>query len=202
MGKYIIYLIFSLSIFLFSCIHSKNQGNEIQHTTKVVNECPQNSDTLYDRMVILKALADSLNVSMPDFYLQSSEDFFKASEGISLGFFVWDLVDTSNNRRYHLNHCIEFYDKHVYHFAHGGYKFSFSHIAYIENGNITVFRAVNCKNRGHEISEVIKFLEEKYKDNPQRDIILNNVRNYRHFGYFLRGYTEELGCGEVDIDGL
>lgn len=157
--------------------------------------CPPNKDSNYDRMKVLNTLAAYLNTSIPEFSLQdSTRGFSVTSDGRTMRFFVWDLVDTLNQD---FRQCIEFSEGHIYHFTHGGYSGSFSHIAYLEEGEIIIFESINCKNRGqHSLEDVLSFLNQKLEGNPQKKEIIINVKNYRHFGYYFGKELRSLGCEE------
>lgn len=139
-------------------------------------------DTLYlnDKTVVF--LADILNQSIPD-------TIFKVKFGISdyggpTKFFIFDLTDTCNNT-FSSNGRIYFINHHVYHFAPYDMPFSYSHIAYFDDGEIKVFRSLNCPEKGNTIDEVIHYLERELVDNSKKIEILFRVKHYRSYGKYL-----------------
>lgn len=115
----------------------------------------------------------------------------------SIGFFVQDLTDLSNSG-ISLENCIDFINNHIYHFAPIKYRLSYSNIAYLEEGNVKIFRAVNCKDKGDSLDDVLNYLNEKLIDNTSKEEILNRVKNYRKYGSYSTVDARYLECEEID----
>lgn len=65
--------------------------------------------------------------------------------------------------------------------------YSQSHIAYFEHGVIRkIFKSVNCTDRGDNIKDVLTFADEKLKNCPNKKNILENISNYRKYGFYIR----------------
>lgn len=165
---------------------------------QVKNECLANSDQLYHRKKVIKQLAKILNKSIPE-----RKDVYKTGYDITeddkspAGFFIYDLTDTAN-KDITSTGCIEFTENHVYHFAPFDYAFSLSHLVILENGNLKVFRSINCKDRGDKIEEVIAYLNQKLANDKNKDEILERVKDYKKYGkYFKMDNYSTLVCQAV-----
>ena len=152
------------------------KNRDITSVREQAQKCPENHDSLYNRLDVFTIFANVLNE-------RNNNKRFGVTNVISArGFQIFDLVDTSNFQA-KSDDCIYFYDRHVYRFVSILLKESHSNIAYLENGEITIFRSVNCG--GDKIEDIIVFLEKKYINNQDKDIILNRVENYRKFGNYI-----------------
>jgi hypothetical protein len=80
---------------------------------------------------------------------------------------------------------IEFKNNHVYHFASIDSPFSFSNIAVLEDGKLKIFKAVNCEGKGDSLEDVIRYLNDRVKQDPRRNEIINQVRNFREYGVYV-----------------
>lgn len=150
---------------------------------QVKNECSDNSDNLYNRKKVIKQLGNILNKSVPE---NVWGKYGVTESGNSpAGFFIYDLTDVSN-KDINSTGCIEFKENHVYHFAPWDYAFSLSHLVILENGNLKVFRSVNCKDRGDTLEDALAYLDQKLANDKSKDEILERVRNYRKYGKYLR----------------
>lgn len=176
----IIGLILSGNLVLFSkgaFISDKKEALKIFSDT-----CSRNSDPLYDRRKVLDTLASKMNylagyykVNHPTGYSVQSESFYN--------FFVYDLIDTANNSK---KGCVEFLNNHVYHFSSINMRYLYSNVLVLADGRMQFFLGINCKNRINSIDEVIGFLTCHLKNNPQRDVLIDRVRNYKKYGQFYR----------------
>ncbi len=101
----------------------------------------------------------------------------------AIGFFVHDLTDPSNKQTSLLER-VNFINDHVYHFAYIDAPYSFSNIAVLHDGEIKIFKAINCKNSGDEVKDVIKYLSKILSDNENREETIERVKNYRKFGVY------------------
>jgi hypothetical protein len=140
-------------------------------------QCPKNSDALYDRKTLLTKFEETLKTSIPIY------------ENLEYrGFFVYDLTDSPNNflpERYNIpEQCINFIDGHVYHFSALDFENSFSHIAFLENGKVKIFKSVNCINSEDTLSDVIEYAGKTLKKGKQKENTLTRLKNYRRYGFY------------------
>ena len=111
-------------------------------------------------------------------------EVYTMEKGLPNNFFVYDIVDTTNNTINSKN--IKFLENHIYHFAAKKRHYSFSNICIVHKGKIVIYEAVNCKCCGKSINSVIHYLKEHLKvlDNA----LVNRVKNYRNYNDY---YTME-----------
>ncbi len=153
--------------------------------------CSDNPDAVYDRKKILEQLAEILNVSA--FGTRKDEFEFYVKNERPRKFTIFDLTDTLNKGT-PLSDCIKFKNNHVYHFAAIQKRHSFSHIVILEDGNLKVFRSINCKGKGNSLEDVISYLNQKLKDDKDKQSILSRVKNYRKYGIYTTVDTPNLEC--------
>lgn len=144
------------------------------------DDVPQNLDRLYDRDKVLRLLARELIGSIDE----EKRNIFPASRFLvekskANGFFIHDLTDPSNKQTSLMEH-VEFKNKHVYHFAFIDLPFSYSHIVFLQDGELVFFRRVNCSE--DQLQKAIKYLNENLHDD--KDKILNRVAHYRNYGVY------------------
>jgi hypothetical protein len=160
-----------------------------------IKECLPNSESLYDRRQILNQLAEILNKSVPeDRTILGRKGYHVNDEGRGVGFFIYDLTNPSNKETT-LRDCIEFKNNHIYHFAPISKRHSFSHIVVLEDGNLKVFKSINCKDKGDSLEDVINYVSLKLKDDENKDEILNRIKDYRKYGIYTTVDTPNLQCG-------
>ena len=162
-------------------------------------KCEPNFDTRYNRVEVLKIFGTTLNKTAIDYdnAAYSIKKTLKTPKVVNnnerpIGFFVFDLTDTSNKGT-PLGRCMEFKDNHIYHFALIHTPSSYSHLVFLENGNLKIFKAVNCKN-GDSLDDVINYLNRILKDIENKDEILERVRNYREYGIYATVDDDSLRC--------
>ena len=168
-------------------------------------ECRPDPDPRYRRPQILDQMAGILKLSIPKdaiLYSMLHSDW----EGHKLRFFVYDLTDPNNihpeaNKRGPIldASCIRFLDHHVYHFSPFFIPYSFSHIAFLENGELKVFKVLNCEGKGDSLDDVVAYLEQKLKDDEQKDEVISRVKDYRKFGYYFTVDDTYVRCSEVVV---
>ncbi len=147
--------------------------------------CKDNSDDLYDRQQIFNQLADMLNTSIPEYKARLGFGFRVENEE-PVGFGIYDLTDTSN-KYLDENDCVNFIEGHVYNVFPIFHPFSFNHVVILESKVLTNFNSINCIDRGNTIEEVFDFLNQKFSNSsPNREAVLERVKNYREFGKYLR----------------
>ena len=176
--------------------HHLGQKNALQ-------KCRPDPDRRYRRQQILDQMAGILKQSIPKeaiFYSFLHSDW----EGNKLRFFVYDLTEPDNiyseeNKRGSSqdSSCIRFVDRHVYHFSPSFIPYSFSHIAFLENGKLKVFKVLNCEGKGDSVDDVVAYLEKKMKDDKQKDEVISRVKDYRKFGYYFTVDDTLVRCSEV-----
>lgn len=178
--------------------------NRAFNQTQTLKRCPRNSDSLYDREHVLKQLARILNSTATFFYnakylnkLEIHEAAVKNERPVR--FTVYDLTEPSNFGAPLESQCIEFKNTHVYHFSLISTSYSFSHVVILEDGQLKVFKAINCK-KGDRLEDLINYLHQKLKDRKDNDELIDRVRNYRKYGIYSTVDTTALGCEELERD--
>jgi hypothetical protein len=162
--------------------------------------CPPNPDALYDRQKVLEHLAKVLDKSIPGY--RNLYPKVTAKNGRALGFFVYDLTNPVN-KSVESEDCINFENNHIYHFSLFDYSFSFSQIVILENGKLKVFKSINCQNSEDSLEDVLSYLEQKLKDEKDKEKIIERVRAYRKYGsYFRLDNFTTLRCKEVHNTGI
>jgi len=147
-------------------------------------EIPENSDKLYDQGKVLGQLSDILRNSVSE--KVKNEWFswwFSVEESRANGFFVYDLTEPINKQTSLLER-VELKNNHVYHFAFIDAPFSFSNIAILEDGKLKIFKAINCKGKDDSLQDVTAYLNEKLKNDKNKDEIIKRVKNYRSYGVY------------------
>lgn len=150
-----------VSSLLFSFLLNCGQSNEADH---------------------LSSMAKTLNENIPEFKNEFDDQGFYVSNGIPKNFFVFDLIDTAKNI-YPPNKKIELGLNGVYHFAPLRKEFSFSFIAVINNGSLTIFKKINCPQYGDNIAEVLIFVKSNFKTD---EVLERRLMNYRSYGIYFR----------------
>jgi len=173
------------------------------HQTKTIQRCSNNADSLYDRQKVLKQLARILNSTATLFYnakyLNKKEiDEASVKNERPVGFTVYDMTEPSNIGT-PLNQCIEFKNTHVYHFTLIFTPYSFSHVVLLEDGQLKIFKAINCKE-GDRLEDLINYLNQKLKDRKDKDEIINRARNYRSYGIYSAIDDFAVRCEELEKD--
>jgi hypothetical protein len=163
-----------------------------------IEKCPENPDGLYNRQKVLEQLAEILNSAAPGYRKYEASGFYVDDERPRL-FFVHDLTDTSNKGS--SLDCVDFKNNHLYHFAPHYIPFSFSHIVILEDGNLKVFKAINCENSKDRIEDVIIYLNQKLKNGREKDEIISRVKDYRKYGSFITVDDTHITCKEIG-DGV
>jgi hypothetical protein len=169
--------------------------------TEAIKRCSENSDSLYNRQQVLEQLSRILNSTATLFhnnkYLDKKEmDLAAVKNERPAGFSVHDLTDPSNTGT-PLGECIEFKNTHVYHFALIFTPYSFSHVVILEDGQLKVFKAINCK-KGDRLEDLISYLNQKLRDCKDKDEIINRARNYRRYGIYAATDDSSLRCEEQE----
>ena len=154
-------------------------------------KCSENSDSLYNRQKTLEQLAEILNVSV--FGTKKDDFVFGVKNERPSRFTIYDLTEPPNKGT-SLSKCVNFSKSHVYHFSPIQKRYSFSHIVVLEDGNLKVFKSINCKGKGDSLEDVINYVSPKLKDNKNKDEILNRVKNYRKYGIYTTVDTPNLQC--------
>jgi hypothetical protein len=168
---------------------SVQQGDSVANTS-LSHKCGVNSDTLYDRELVLKEL---------DSFLKKSNSYYK--EFSFMGFFVYDLTDPPNfykSERQGVKEegCINFINHHLYHFAPASLPSSTSHILFLEDGKLKVFEAINCPWSKDKLTDVVRYVQEKPKDDQNKENTLTRLKHYRRYGTYWTVDSTEYTCGE------
>lgn len=187
----------------YSQVKPKKNEKSKANSTETITKCEPNQDISYNRVETLKKLGAVLGETTNKYYNANYRIKMKPAKNPKYvlnderpnGFFVYDLTDISNNTLT-FGKCIEFIDKHIYHFANSFTPYSFSHIAILEEGSIKIFKAVNCED-DDRIEEVIKYLDERLKNDESKSEIIKRVRDYRKYGVYGAIDSDSIGCKEV-----
>ncbi|HCA56557.1 MAG TPA: hypothetical protein DEP46_01090, partial [Blastocatellia bacterium] len=115
----------------------------------------------------------------------------------SIGFFVQDLTDLSNSG-ISLDKCIDFIEGHIYHFSPIKRRFSFSHIAFLKGGKLTIFSSINCKDKGDSLDDVLAYLDKKLANRVNKEELLKRVKDFRKYGSYSTVDATHLECEEID----
>lgn len=168
-------------------------------------KCRADPDQRYRRQQIMEQLAGILKKSIPKdaiHFPMLHADW----EGKKLRFFVHDLTEPANihpeekKRGPNLDSsCIRFVDNHVYHFSPFYIPYSFSHIVFLENGELKVFRLMNCEGKGDNLADVLAYLNQRLKNNKDKDEVISRVKDYRKFGHYFTIDDTAVRCREVDV---
>ncbi len=143
-------------------------------------EIPYNSadsDDRYNGMKILRKFNEILDHQSPKLFSYS------VIRKQAIGFFVYDLTDPSNKQTSLLER-VNFINDHIYHFAYIDGPYSFSNIAVLHDGEIKIFRAINCKKKGDDLKDVIKYVNDELKDDKIGTAAIERLHNYRDYGVY------------------
>lgn len=172
-----------LTIILPSTVSSTRE----RYAESDYTQCSNNSDDRYDRQVLLAKLDSTLKNSIPA-YAQFS----------LRGFFVYDLNDPTNKyipaQYAQADACISFINNHVYHFAPIEFAFSESHVAVLKDGQLRVFKSINCKDSKEHLTDVIAYVEKRLKKDGHRKELLTRMRNYRTYGFYMNTDSPRVPC--------
>jgi hypothetical protein len=170
----------------------------------VSEKCPADPDPRYPRQRILDQFANILKQSIPPdakYYGLLNTDW----EGKNLRFFVYDLTDPDNiysdvkAKQSKKALCVNFVDNHVYHFSPFFIPYSFNHIGFLQNGELKVFRLLNCEGKGDSLNDVVNYLDEKLKGDAEKDNVIGRVKEYRKFGDYFTIDDTWVRCEEARV---
>lgn len=174
---------FIMSLFMMSCSSTKSQGKPGDN--KISNCC---SDTLidgkYNRKKVFIEFANTLNLLIPEWGIEK-KGFYVNEKCQLIGSFIWDITDTLNKETT-LNECIALREGHVYHFSPMRKTYSYSNIAILNNGQVRIFKAINCPEKGDKIEDVIQYIKDSVSSIPDQSELLNRLKDYRKYGVYLR----------------
>ena len=158
--------------------------------------CQPNTDALYNRHQVLTSVAEILNNSAPTFRKYEPQGL-EVVDDRPRRFFIYDLTDLSNKGT-PLGSCVELLNKHVYHVAPMYLPYSFSHILFLEDGQLKVFRSLNCDG-GDRIEDVLNYLKANLPNNDKKSETLARVQAYRDHGMYVTIDDRTIRCGEMRI---
>jgi hypothetical protein len=199
-SKIFVVLLISSSAFLITtvCQNTKASDDIVNSRHYSNQKCIENPDALYNRQKILENLAKTLDSSAPEYKKFFNQGFFVKNERGG-GFFIYDLTDTSN-KEISSSDCINFINNHVYHFAPVQMMFSFSHMLILEDGNLKIFKSINCNTKGDTLEDVIEYLSQKLKNDKDKGVIIDRVKKYREFGIYSTVDDTKIRCEEIKND--
>jgi hypothetical protein len=147
----------------------------------LVGSCSSSNNVPSQNLDGVEFLGNILNSAIPRFKdLYDSKGFY-VKDGRPINFFVYDLIDTTNNS-YPAKSPIKLSKNGVYHFSPIRYRISYSHLAIIVDGKIRVFRFLNCDD-GDKIGSVIEYVKENLN---YEDVVINRIINYRSYSKFFK----------------
>jgi hypothetical protein len=156
------------------------------------------SSNEYNKNEVLKEFNVILNDLTSEFSIIVEGGFSNTEEGVPIGYTVYSLNDPNNySKTPYENDGITFLEGHFYHFSPVLMFISYSNIAYLENGKVKIFKAVNCLDRGDDINKVIEFANDKLKNNSNKAEIIERIKNYRQFG---RYHIEDVHSMKIDCE--
>ncbi len=136
---------------------------------------------------VIEEFAAILNRDIPEFREKYDPGGFAVVDGRPVNFFVFNLADTTNifplsspksaTGPFVLN------ARGVYHFAPLRLEVSFSHIGVLDNGQLKVFRFLNCEGKGDSVRDVVKYLTQ---NGSFSDTVIARVQNYRSYGRYFQ----------------
>lgn len=174
---------FIMSLFMMSCSSTKSQSKA--GGNKISNCC---SDTLidgkYNRKKVFTEFANTLNLLIPEWGIDK-KGFYVNEKCQLIGAFIWDITDTLNKETT-LNECITLREGHVYHFSPMRKTYSYSNIAILSNGQVRIFKAINCPEKGDKIEDVIQYIKDSVSSMPDQSELFNRLKDYRKYGVYLR----------------
>ncbi|MDJ1468676.1 hypothetical protein QNI19_26210 [Cytophagaceae bacterium DM2B3-1] len=137
-------------------------------------------------------IIEFLTRTVPEYKIKAKEDFsFEKDNCFIKRVGIYDLTNSPVINTFTNRSEFKLENSHIYHFYVLDPQLSFSHILYIDrNGQFTFFESINCKNRGNTLQEVISYLTHKLATNPQKDQIIERVKNYRN--YYRIGAIDDI----------
>ncbi|MCE7997148.1 MAG: hypothetical protein HEP71_34630 [Roseivirga sp.] len=139
-------------------------------------------------------MTDYLNNALPK--KANGNSRFSNSSVQPKGYFIFDLTDTTNATIKSSGH-IDFREGHVYHFCPFRIWNSVSHIMILHKGELKIFRALNCDNKGDTVDEVLDYLKADYSN--QKELLLR-VENYRSYGLYRKRHGNNSFNCEIYIE--
>lgn len=167
------YIIFLFSLF---CIHY-SLGRAFSTQDQIENYLQEYK---YESSIIMNKMSEVLNDVNKQFKLKGVLKKYSVLESRPIGFFVFDLTDTTNNTE---SGIVKFKEGHVYHFAPIKKYVSFSNICVLLKGKIIFFKAINCKNKIDDVQQVVLFVKSNIPS-ISKDII-RRIFEYKRFGSYL-----------------
>lgn len=168
--------------------HSSTNDYSQSNTKSEVADC---QDSMYKHTIILNTFLSALVKTINDSVYNDLLRLTMLEK--PFGFFIYDLSDTMNNSE---NGNVCFYDRHVYHFAPYRNTISYSHIAFLENGYVKIFSAINCPEYGDDINDVLLYLSNKNLD--KKDSVLQRIKMYRNYGFYIKTDSHStLNCNRL-----
>lgn len=193
-----VYVTISIVSLLLLGVCRPSQKAEARKTviTRQPETCSANPDSLYERKIVLEHLAQVLNAATPGFRKYEDTGFYFEHDRPQ-HFFVYDLSDPSNKSTPSTG-CINFLDKHVYHFAARYIPFSLSHVAFLEAGKMKIFKAINCENSKESLTDVLRYVEVR-SNLENKDEIIKRLKEYRTYGEYFTVDDPVIRCGQLGL---
>ena len=183
--KFWFFLVLSLGI--IACASK----SKIENTSS--NDFSENIDSLTFKTTSL--FAKSLNKTVPEYQIEYGKSFSVSKNGYLNHFLIYDLTDTSSYYKYDAKHEFKIQKYHLYHYFPLDIQYSFSHIAFVGESEVTIFESINCTDRGDKVDDVFAFIKTRKSILQNYDTIIGNLAQYRKFGkYYSKDMMGQLQC--------
>ena len=158
------------------------------HLRTKETSCQVNPDKRYNRDGLLKRFDEELKANIPTYAQFSHKSFF-----------IIDLNEPSNRfipaEFAAAQPCIEFIEGHIYHFAPVSLVSSQSHVAILKGEQIMFFKSLNCPG-GDKLERILSSVEGVLRNHNKKKEIINRVRSYRDYGYYIGVDETGVSCHE------
>ena len=171
-------------LFLFVLITKCNTNRQISHVPN------------YDRTYILSQFVLTLNEQKKKCFGDNYGNF-SIENDYAYGFFVYDLFDTTNYEEPN-EKKVDFIENHIYHFSSYDYSLGISCIGFLNEGELIIFKAINCIREGDNINDVIQYIDSVGVNESLSRELLFRLKNYKHYSYFIKYDQYSHPCCEED----
>jgi len=178
-----------LTLILITLSNKENVINKSERNYENSYFCCNNS--LYNKDSILVLMASIMKEQVNRVKPNDNFEHGISEDGKSYGFFIYDIIDTTN---YSKDGSVDFINKHIYHFSSINYRYHFSNICYLNNGEIILFKSLNCDNYGNNIQEVKNYFLQDSLYSKQYHVLLRLDQLDRFSIFFKRSKLTGVKC--------
>ncbi|HUF04037.1 MAG TPA: hypothetical protein VMM38_07660 [Aridibacter sp.] len=197
---------FGLVLLLWTSPEAQVATTDLRSQVKDISsgQCSRVPDAESKDKIMLTTLAEVLNETATALHNKRYTrkeviDIAKVSDDRPVGFFVYDLSEPTNVGL-PLGNCVRFVDGHVYHFALLHLPYSFSHIAVFSDDELKIFKAINCRDFGDRIGDVLSYFESKFSNRTDFEAAIERIRRYRECGQYTAFDQTSLMCEDLAQD--